>query len=51
MDLSDNHKWSLIRLNISLQPLAELLIEPDRLSYYDETLCLWTNDSNLPENR
>lgn len=36
MDLSDNHKWILIRLNISLKSLAKLLISPDGLSYYDK---------------
>lgn len=35
MDLSDNCKWILIRLNISPHLLAEPLIGPDGLSYYD----------------
>lgn len=35
MDLSDNRKLILIRIKISLQSLAKLLIAPDGLSYYD----------------
>lgn len=36
MDLSDNYKWILIRLNISLKSLAKFLIGPEGLSYYDK---------------